>query len=206
MNTLPPHTEDKVENGRVVERSPSVSSSKATVDMADMDSKHQLRRVARGGTKPRRQRVKEYSVALGSTLLAFLLRLSLDSYLGDSLAYAAFLVAVAITTWYGGIGPSLTAVVLGGLIANWMFIHARYMLSFTDLTDQAEIAVYLTISFAIVGFAQTWQWSWRKTDEMAEELQYEMNKHRQTERQIEAGPTLVGSTGSTPASPREHRL
>lgn len=141
-------------------------------------------------------------MAIGSTFLAFVLRLSLDSYLDDRLAYAPFLVAIAVTTWYGRIGPSFVTVVLGGLIANWVFIHPRATLNFTDLEDQAGIAVYLTISFALVGFAQTWRWAWEKTEEMTQELRMELDGHRQAEHE----PLQVESTESAPAAQREHRL
>lgn len=144
-------------------------------------------------------RDKGYGIAVGATFLAFLLRLSFDSYLGDRLAYASFLVAIAVTTWYGGIGPSLVAFVLGGLIGNWVFLHPRYAFSFTDLEDQAGIAVYVTVSFALVGFAQTWRWAWKKTEEMTQELRMEMDRHRQTDDE----PAHIESTEGASAS--QHR-
>jgi len=178
----------------------SVLLPKATADIMGTDSKYPSHRVKRRiPSIP--QRSKGYGVAISATLLAFLLRLSLDSYLNERLAYAAFLVPIAVTTWYGGIGPSLVAVVLGGLIANWVFLHPRYAFSVTDLEDQAGIAVYVTVSFALVGFAQTWRWAWRKTEEMTQELRMEMDRHRQTEKE----PAHVGSTESTPASQLERR-
>lgn len=164
MGVLHSHTENKVED-RPIEPSPQTALlPEAPADMRDIDSKHPPRR-AKTGIPPRPQRAKEYGVALGATLLAFLLRLSLDVYLDDRLAYASFLVAIAVTTWYGGIGASLVAVVLGGLIANWIFLHPRYAFGLKDLEDQAGIAVYLTVSFALVGFAQTWRWAWKNTEE-----------------------------------------
>lgn len=169
--------------------------------MMGIDSKHPPH-PAKRGIPPSLQLGKEYGVALGATLLAFLLRWSLDSYLDDRLAYAAFLVAIAVTTWYGGIGPSLVAVVLGGMIANLVFLHPRYTFGLKDLEDQAGIAVYLTVSFALVGFAQTWRWAWRRTEEMTSELRMEMDRHRQTEEE----PRHVRSTESTPASQHEQRL
>jgi len=172
-------------------------------DMMAIDSKHPPRREDRGWIPTGSQLSKEYGLAFGTTLLAFLLRWSLDSYLGDDrLAYAAFLIAIAVTTWYGGIGPSLVAFALGGLLANWVFIHPRYTLSFRDLDDQAGIAVYLTVSFAMVGFAQTWRWAWKKTEEMTQELRMEIDRRRQTEEE----PKHVESTESIPASHREHRV
>lgn len=167
----------------------------ALADMMDIESKHS----AGGGNReisfiPRW--VKEYGVAIGATFLAFLLRLSLDSYLDDRLAHAPFLIAIAVTTWYGGIGASLLAVLLGELIANWIFLHPRYALNFTDLEDQAGLAVYLTVSFALVGFVQTWRWAWKRTEEMTRELRMEMDRHRQTEDDF----ARLGSTESTPAT------
>ena len=175
--------------------------SQATPDMIGMDSK-QPPRPAKRGIPPRLQRAKEYGIAVGATLLAFFLRLSLDSYLEDRLAYAAFLVAIAVTTWYGGIGPSLVAVILGGLIANWVFVPPRYSLSFTGLADQAWIIIYLTVSFALVGIAQTWRWAWKRTEDMTSELRREMDRHRPGEEES----THSGSRENILTSQREHRL
>jgi K+-sensing histidine kinase KdpD len=199
MDTLPSQIEDKVENRRNGTSFPQ--PLEATADIMGRDLKYPPRRVKRG-IPSTSQRGKEYGIAIGTTLLAFLLRLSLNSYLEDRLAYAMFLVAIAVTTWYGGIGPSLVAVVLGGLIANWVFIHPSYALSFTDLEDQAGIAVYLTVSYALVGFAQTWRWAWRKTEEMTYELRMEMERSRRSEEES----TYSGSRESIPTSQREHRL
>jgi K+-sensing histidine kinase KdpD len=199
MDTLPSQTEDKVENGRNGTSPPQ--PLEVTADITGTDLKYPPRRAKRG-IPPTSQRGKEYGIAIGTTLLAFLLRLSLNSYLEDRLAYTVFLVAIAVTTWYGGIGPSLVAVVLGGLIANWVFIQPTYSFSFKDLEDQAGIAVYLTVSYALVGFAQTWRWAWRKTEEMTQELRMEMDRHRLTEEK----PAHVGSTGNTSAPQREYRL
>ena len=145
---------------------------------------------------------KGYGVAICATTFALLLRLSLDSYLGDRLAYTAFLIAIAVTTWYSGLGPSLMAVALGGLLANWIFIQPRYSLDFGDLEDQAGIAVYLTVSFALVGFAQTWRWAWKRTEEMTQELRMEIDRHRQTEEKA----MLVGLAESIQTSQPEQKL
>lgn len=200
MDDVPSHTKNKVGNRRTEPSLQAALLPEATADIMGLGSKSTPRRTKKRGAFIS-QRGKEYGIAIGTTLLAFLLRLSLDSYLNDRLAHAAFLVAIAITTWYGGIGSSLLAVLLGGLIANWFFLHPRYTFSFTDLEDQAGIAVYLTVSFALVGFAQTWRWAWKRTEEMTQELRMEIDRHRETEES-----THIGSTESTPASQRQHRL
>lgn len=145
---------------------------------------------------------KEYCVALGATFLAALICFPLGSYLDDSLAYVMFLVAVTVTTWYGGVGPSCMAVVLGGVIANWFFIHPRYTLSLTGPVDQVGLAVYVTISFALVGFMQTWRWSWEKTEQMAQDLRNELDRHKQTDEE----PAHLKPTADPPQSQRKHQL
>lgn len=200
MDDVPSHTKNKIGNRRMEPCLQATLLPEAMADIMGTGSKSTPRRTKKGGASIS-QRGKEYGIAIGATLLAFLLRLSLDSYLNDRLAYAAFLVAIAVTTWYGGIGPSLLAVLLGGLIANWVFLHPRYTFSFTDLEDQAGIAVYLTVSFALVGFAQTWRWAWKRTEEMTQELRMEIDRHRETEES-----THIGSTESTSVSQHQRRL
>ncbi|MBL8037594.1 DUF4118 domain-containing protein [Nitrospira sp. CMX1] len=116
---------------------------------------------------------KQYGIALGSTFLAFLVRIIADSYLGDTLPFVTFLLAIAVTTWYGGIGASLTALVLGALVWNWFFVNPRYAFSLGSHGDQADMTVYLTIGVAMIGYAQTWRWAWKQSEEMAEALQRE---------------------------------
>lgn len=62
--------------------------------------------------------VERYVIAIGATLIAFILRLALDPGLGDDFPFLMFYCAIAITAWYGGLGPSLTAIILGGVLAN----------------------------------------------------------------------------------------
>lgn len=116
---------------------------------------------------------KQYGIALGSTLIASLVRIIADSSFGDTLPFATFLVAIAVTTWCGGIGASLTALSLGALLGNWLFVNPRYVLSMGNHMDQAGMAVYLTTGVAVIGYAQTWRWAWKQSEEMGEDLHRE---------------------------------
>ena len=122
-----------------------------------------------------------YGIALASVLMAFLVRWSLDLYLKDDLPFATFLIAVMITTWYGGIGASFITIVLGGLMGNWFFMQPRYEFSMDRLIDQVGMVIYFTISFTTVGFFQTWKWAWRKTEQMARDLRHEVTNLSSTE-------------------------
>jgi len=140
-----------------------------------------------------------YGIAIVSILTAFLVRWSLDSYLNDALPHATFLIAVAITSWYGGMGPSLLAIVLGGAISNWFFVQPRYQFALTGLLDQVGMVLYLAVGFATIGFIQTLRWAWQKTEEMAKDLQSKIANINLTEKQ----PSHVGPTASKPVSQRE---
>ena len=135
-----------------------------------------------------------YGIALGTSSVAFLVRAFLDPYFQDSLPYLTFFFAIALTTWYSGVGPSLAAFVLGGMLANWFFVAPRYEFAISGPVDQAGLAVYVTIGFAMIGFVQTWRWAWRRTDELAAKLQYELHR----EDQPETKPADVESSENVP--------
>ncbi|HMS82330.1 MAG TPA: DUF4118 domain-containing protein [Nitrospira sp.] len=116
---------------------------------------------------------RQYGIALGSTLIAFLICIIAVSYLGDTLPFMIFLVAIAVTTWCGGIGASLTVLILGALLWNWFFVNPRYAFTMGSHVDQAGMTVYLTTGIAIIGYFQTWRWAWKQSKEMTEGLHRE---------------------------------
>lgn len=150
--------------------------------------------VVQASGRPALKGVTGFGVAVASTLIACLMRWFFDSYLDDSLPYATFLIAVAVTTWYTGVGASLAAVILGALLCNWFFVSPRYDISLTVPMDQAGMAVYLTVSFAMVGFLQTWRWAWKRSEEMAKELQRDLAQGTQPEE----SPCPIESIASKP--------
>src|SRR5690606_6165060 len=56
-----------------------------------------------------------YATAVLSVALAVLVRDLLAPVLGDGPPFVTLLVAVTFSAWYGGFGPALTGVILGGL-------------------------------------------------------------------------------------------
>ncbi len=136
-----------------------------------------------------------YGLAIASILTAFLVRWSLNVYLQEDLPYAIFLIAVMVTAWYSGIGASLVAVLLGGVIGNWVLVAPRFAFALTGLIDQAGLVIYLTVSFAAIGLIQTWRWAWRRTEQMAEELQDELKRRSN---QPQEHPTTVVLTEKDP--------
>jgi len=101
--------------------------------------------------------VERYAVAIGVTLIAFVLRLALDPGLGDDFPFIIFYCATAITAWYGGLGPSLTAIIIGGLLANWFFMAPRFSLLFEGPAQVARFTAYFLVSLLIVALGEVWR-------------------------------------------------
>lgn len=62
-----------------------------------------------------------YAAALGSVLIATLVRVLLTPWLGEHSPFTIFFVAVAVSAWYGGFWPGIVATFLGALTAIYFF-------------------------------------------------------------------------------------
>ena len=131
-----------------------------------------------------RRAFKEYAFGVVVTLLALLSRFALDPILGDHLPYVTFFMAVAVTTWYGGLGASLTAVSLSGLAANWFFVSPRHSLMVTDVIHQVGYATYFVVSLAIVAFGQAARRARRRAETVMDGLRHEIHERMQAEEQL----------------------
>src|SRR5438034_4578947 len=69
--------------------------------------------------------LQRYGFAVVSVALAVGIRLLLDPELGFAYPFATLFVAILVTAWYGGLGPALTAVVLGGLLEVYFVLPPR---------------------------------------------------------------------------------
>lgn len=114
-----------------------------------------------------------YLVAVVATLLALAARLALDPFLGDHLPYVTFFMAVAVTTYFGGVGASLTAVVMGALAADWMFTPPRNSLFIDDVPDQVGLATYFMVTLVFVGFGQALQRARQQAERVLDGLRQE---------------------------------
>src|SRR5262249_31400417 len=64
-----------------------------------------------------------YGIAPILVALATALQLALDRLLGNRFPFVAFFVAIGLTTWHGGLRPSLLAVVLSWLAADHFLLQ-----------------------------------------------------------------------------------
>src|ERR1700675_5044299 len=89
--------------------------------------------------------VLSVSVALGGSLL-------LERFHFRDVADPLFLLAIAVTVWYEGIGPAILAVVLSGLADTYFFIEPIYSLYITR-DDLPHFVIFVLFASLLTGFA-----------------------------------------------------
>src|SRR4029453_15154913 len=93
-----------------------------------------------------------YLAAILSVLAAAGLRAALDPYLGDSVPFALFFIAVTGVAFYLDLGPALVATGLSLIIGRFLFVAPRYTLAFRE-SDAFVIAFFLLACGLVIGLA-----------------------------------------------------
>src|SRR6266403_632200 len=65
-----------------------------------------------------------------------------------------FLPAILLSTWFGGIGPGLLAVLLSTLSINFFILEPRFAFSFT-FRDAVHLAVFLFSALLVSSWSNT---------------------------------------------------
>ncbi len=99
--------------------------------------------------EPRHSTFLQYGIAIISTALATLLRWWLDPILENHIPFTTYYAAIMITAWYGGIGPSILALISGGLLASSLFVEPRGSFQIFDLEYQVGLALYFFIGLIV---------------------------------------------------------
>ena len=157
------------------------------------------RRTSHDASWLNRKLFKEYGFAIVLTVLALSGRFALDPILGDHLPYVTFFMAVAVTTWYRGVGASLTAIVLSGLLSNWFFISPRQTLSVPGVMQQVSYATYFIVCLAIVAFGQAARRARERAEMVMDGLRREIRERMRAEEQLASAKrrteTILESAG-----------
>ena len=94
-----------------------------------------------------------YAVAVLACIAAWALRAALDPLLGERVIYAPLLLAVAFTAWYGGLGPSLLATLLGCAISWYAYPTASGRFGPIDVADAVQLGLYVCAALSIGAIA-----------------------------------------------------
>jgi two-component system, cell cycle sensor histidine kinase and response regulator CckA len=96
-----------------------------------------------------------YAVPLVCVAAALAARMALAPLLGSHVPHATFCIAVAASAAYGGLGPGLLAMVLGGLMATYFFIPPFHHFLVHGIEHQSGLGLYLVVSGLLLSLAET---------------------------------------------------
>src|ERR1700674_1828931 len=95
-----------------------------------------------------------YAVALLATVVALLVRLGLNPFLGDYVPYITLLPAIAFCAWYCGVGPSIASAVLALIGAQYWFISPAHSLRIVGTAQVIGIVVFLSVSSVLMAMGE----------------------------------------------------
>ena len=95
-----------------------------------------------------------YAVALFATVVALMVRLGLNPFLGDYVPYITLLPAVAFCAWYCGVGPSVLSAVVALIGAQYWFISSAHSLRIVGTPQAIGILVFLSVSSVLIAMGE----------------------------------------------------
>src|SRR3954469_4798031 len=120
-------------------------------------------------TPDRRSRIERYGIAVGATLIAFLVRLALNPVVKDRYPFASVILAVILVVWHAGFLPSLVPFGLGFLLADWTFVPPHHSFQLVDETNIAGNISYFFVGSAIILFGRSMHLARERADDHARE-------------------------------------
>src|SRR6185295_14749838 len=112
-----------------------------------------------------------YSIAVGLTALATIIRLALNPALGYTAPFVVFVMAVAVTALYSGMGPALVTAFAGALIGFFVWLLPFHSSPSNIL---ASLVAYLTVCVFISFLIEMM----RRARQRAEETAAALNESR----------------------------
>jgi PAS domain S-box-containing protein len=100
-------------------------------------------------------RLHAFTFAVSIVLVAALLRLAADPWLGRSVPYLLYYPAVMFAAWYGGFWPGILATALSALMASFWYLMPVGTFSIHDPGEQLSLVVFLATGALIARLHET---------------------------------------------------
>src|SRR5882724_1243312 len=134
-----------------------------------------------------------YAVALLATVVALLLRLALNPFLGDYVPYITLFPAVAFCAWYCGIGPSMLSTFLVLIGARYWFIQPIHSLRVPSTPQAVGILAFLLAASVLIAMGEARRrregvlWAaQRELEEAVQKRTVELDRTNQNLRELSA--------------------
>jgi signal transduction histidine kinase len=148
------------------------------------------------GSGPKRFRdslVLRYIVSIVCVVLATAVRAAVDGPLKDHHAYTFYFAAIAFTSWYSGFWPSILAIVLSYVSADWFFIPPRHAFDFHEfgLDDFIALGGFLMSGLAIAFTSRALHRAKDRSERRQAELGSEILARKEVQQQLEHAQELL---------------
>jgi len=132
---------------------------------------------------PARSPWLRYGSAVAAVALMTGVRSALDPFTGQHQPFLVYYLAVIFAAWYGGLGPSVLAVVLGCACATFFFLPPYSTLLIRDSVALTRVGMYFVVSAALVAFGESGRSARRRLEEeIAERVRAGQAERAQRER------------------------
>jgi two-component system, LuxR family, sensor kinase FixL len=136
-----------------------------------------------------------YGFAFVAVALTTALRLLLDPLLREQAPYTAGFLAIALTAWYGGLGPSLAALAASAGVSTYLFTTPRGSFLVAGIEGQSALALFL-FSGAVVALLGNLQGTSRRRAErsvvtLKDSESQLLGQVEEIEKVMEVAPTAI---------------
>jgi PAS domain S-box-containing protein len=111
--------------------------------------------------------IGRYALAVLLVVIATAIRVAVEPALGPRFPFPTFFIAVMVAAAIGGFGPSLLALMLGSLSAQYLLLPPLGSLAVSAPSDVLGLAFYWVVGFAIVVSFQIAAFARRRADAQA---------------------------------------
>src|SRR5690349_8302764 len=115
--------------------------------------------------KQARSPLMRYGVAVGTAALAALVRWALDPVIGNDFPFITFFFGVALSAWYGGLGPGLLTALLGSIIALYRWLPPERSFLVRDKGRAFGLLTFLLVCAAISILSEAMHRARRRVEE-----------------------------------------
>ena len=151
-----------------------------------------------------RSAILRYGISIASVALVVALRMALNPLLGEKHPYTLFFAAVAITSWVAGFWPSILAILLSYLAADWFFTWPQHELSYGS-DDLTGLAGFVFAGLAIAFTSRALHVARERADAKRQELVREMAARERIQKDLVKAETELSNYAATLESRVEER-
>ncbi|MGV3518926.1 PAS domain S-box protein [Luteitalea sp.] len=109
---------------------------------------------------------RDLALALAAVTVATLLRLALDTTLGDIDPFVVHLAAIALVAWFGTTPAAVLALLISGVLAVYLFIAPRHAFAPDDARVLLGVALHVVVAAVVIAMSHAMRLARRRAEEL----------------------------------------